>query len=172
MTHPIFARLDAQMQQVEGELQNLRNSHALSEALKVNHADLYDEWTHRAALAEGIRSVYGGLESIMKAIADEIDGYEAPQSESWHEKLIDQMSVPIENTRDAMLSPNTRSLLHELRKFRHVLHHNYAQNLEMSKVLENYQRLMLSFPAFKGDYIRLSEALQKTAQSGLGGGPK
>ena len=61
MTHPIFARLDAQMREVESELQNLCKSHAKSEALKSSHADLYDEWTHRSALAEGIRSVYGGL---------------------------------------------------------------------------------------------------------------
>ena len=160
MTHPIFARLDDQLREVEAELRNLRNSDARSRKLKETNPSLYNGWTHRSAIAEGIRSVYTGLESIMKAIADEIDLYEAPRSDNWHEKLIDQMAVGIDGVRDAVLSPDTRAMLHELRRFRHVVHHNYAQRLETAKVLENRERVEKAFSAFKRDYAHLSKALQ------------
>lgn len=160
MTHPFFARLDAQLRQVESELQNLQTSHAKSLQLKSRHAKLYDEWTHRSSIAEGIRSVYTGLESIMKAIADEIDMYEAPRTENWHEKLIDQMALRIDGIREAVLSPRTKELFHELRRFRHVLHHNYAQHLEVARVLENHERVRQAVQAFSQDYKRFSEALQ------------
>jgi hypothetical protein len=160
VTHPLFARLDEQLRLAEAELDNLHTSHAKAGRLKAKHPELYDEWTHRAALAEGIRSVYAGLESVMKAIADEIDHYEPPKAPDWHEKLIDQLAVRVDGVREALLDPGTKALLHELRRFRHVVHHNYAQKLEMNKVLENYQRLTRAFAAFARDYRRLAEAMQ------------
>lgn len=172
MTHPIFARLDEQLRLVEAELRNLGNSDAGSRRLKRINPALYDAWTHRSAVAEGIRSVYTGLESIMKAIADEIDLYEAPRSDNWHEKLIDQLAVSVDGVRDAVLRPDTRAMLHELRRFRHVVHHNYAQHLDMAKVLENRKRVEKAFAAFKGDYARLSKALQAPRTKRRGRGPR
>ena len=168
MTHPIFARLDDQLRLVERELENLRTSDAKSRELKTSHKSLYDEWTHRSATAEGVRSVYSGLEKIMEAIANEVDQYDPPHSDNWHEKLIDQLGVNIDGVRGPLLSPGTRAQLHELRKFRHVLHHNYAQSLETAKVFENYDRLKKAVPAFKRDYKRLAKALQapQTASRG------
>jgi hypothetical protein len=165
VTHPIFARLDDQLRLVEQELQNLRASDAKSRELKARHPQLYDEWTHRSATAEGVRSVYSGLEKIMEAIANEVDQYEPPRSDNWHEKLIDQLSVKIDGVRDALLGPGTRAQLHELRKFRHVIHHRYAQSLETAKVFENYERLRKAVPAFKRDYKRLAKALQAAPES-------
>ena len=160
MTHPIFARLDQQLAAAEAELRNLEHSHARSEALRTGHPKLYDEWTHRSALAEGIRSVFTGLEGVMAAVATEIDGYEAPAAGGWHEKLVDQMAVPIDGVRAALLDANLRAMLHELRRFRHVLHHNYAQHLDTKRVLENYRLLRKAFAAFKAAYRKLSAALQ------------
>jgi hypothetical protein len=164
MTHPLFARLDEQLRLAEAELENLRTSDAKSHKLRSKSPELYDEWTHRAALAEGIRSVCAALESIMKAIVDEIDRYEPPQGKDWHEKLIDQLAVRVDGVREAMLDAGSKALLHELRRFRHVVHHNYAQNLETKKVFDNYQRLKQAFAAFKRDYKRLSSAMQAPAK--------
>ncbi len=172
MTHPIFARLDDQLRLVERELENLRTSDAKSRELKTSHKALYDEWTHRSATAEGIRSVYSGLEKIMEAIANEVDQYDPPHSDNWHEKLIDQLSVRIDSIRGPLLSDGTRALLHELRKFRHVVHHNYAQRLDTSKVFENYDRVKKAVPAFRRDYLRLSKALQTPQAAGQPSVPK
>lgn len=160
MTHPLFARLDEQLRSARVELDNLKRSDAKSRRLRSAHSELYDEWTHRASLAEGIRSVYSAIESIMRAIADEIDHYDPGRGADWHEKLVDQLSVHVAGVREAVLQGETRALLHELRKFRHVVHHNYAQNLEMKKVSENYSRLKRVFASFKKDYQRLSAQMQ------------
>ena len=160
MTHPLFARLDDQLRLVEQELENLRTSDAKSRKLRAAHPALYDEWTHRSATAEGVRSVYGGLEKIMEAIANEVDQYDPPRSDNWHEKLIDQLAVSINGVRGPLLSPGTRAKLHELRKFRHVVHHNYAQALETSKVLENHARLKKAVAEFKRDYKRMAGTVQ------------
>jgi len=160
MSHPIFARLDDQLRQLEEELGNLQTSERNSREIKKSAPRLYDEWTHRSAIAGGVRSVYSGLESIMNSIANEIDQYEPPRGEHWHEKLIDQLAVSIEGVRGPLLGPGSRLLFHELRKFRHVVHHHYAQNLEMPKVVENHARLKKAFAAFKRDYRRFSKALQ------------
>ena len=160
MTHPLFARLDEQLRLAEGELANLQASDTKSRKLKSTNPELYDEWTHRSSLAEGIRSAYAAIESMMKAIADEIDHYEPPRGKEWHEKLIDQLAVRVDGIRNAMLDAGTKALLHELRKFRHVVHHNYAQKLEMKKVVENHTRLKQAFAAFRRDYKRLSAAMQ------------
>jgi len=158
--HPLFARLDEQLRLAEAELENLRTSDAKSQKLKSANPELYDEWTHCASLAEGIRSVYAALESIMKAVADEIDQYEPPRGKDWHEKLIDQLAVRVDGVREAMLDASSKAALHELRKFRHVVHHNYAQKLEIRKVVENYGRLKRAFASFKRDYKRFSSAMQ------------
>ncbi len=172
MTHPIFARLDDQLRLVERELGNLRTSDAKSRQLKASHQALYDEWTHRSATAEGVRSVYSGLEKIMEAIANEVDHYDPPRSDNWHEKLIDQLAVSIDGIRGPLLGEGTRAVLHELRKFRHVIHHNYAQSLETSKVFENYERVKKAVPAFKRDYKRLADALQTPQVAGAGPVPQ
>lgn len=172
MTHPIFARLDDQLRLVEQELGNLRASDAKSRKLKATLPALYSEWTHRSATAEGVRSVYGGLEKIMEAVANEIDQYDPPRSDNWHEKLIDQLAVSIAGLRGPLLSPGTRGQLHELRKFRHVIHHNYAQALDTSKVFENYDRLKKAVPAFTRDYKRLAKALEASQTAGRGQVPK
>lgn len=67
-----------------------------------------------------------------------------------------------------MLDAGSKALLHELRKFRHVVHHNYAQKLETAKVLENYSRLKRAFASFKRDYKRFSSAMQAPAADRLG----
>ena len=169
MTHPLFARLDEQMRLAEAELANLQTSDSKSRKLKSTHPGLYDEWTHRSSLAEGIRSAYTAIESMMKAVADEIDHYEPPQGKDWHEKLIDQLAVRVDGIRNAMLDADTKALLHELRKFRHVVHHNYAQKLEMKKVVENHTRLKQVFASFRRDYKRLSATMQATESTPASG---
>ena len=100
MAHPLFARLDRQLELVRSELGNVEQSEARFRRLKALArqrriaADLYHEWSHNASLADGIAAIYSGLESILEAIGAEIDQY-TPRGEASHADLVDGMAVKV-----------------------------------------------------------------------------
>ena len=89
MAHPLFARLDRQLELVRGELANALEADRLFHALRRRAArrkadrDLYHEWSHNAALADGVSAIYTGLESVLEAIGNEIDEY-TPRGDASH----------------------------------------------------------------------------------------
>src|SRR5438128_5349915 len=139
MAHPLFARLDRQLELVRGELANAleadRRFHALRRraARRKADRDLYHEWSHNAALADGVSAIYTGLESVLEAIGKEIDEY-TPRGDGSHAELLDGMALAVEGVRPSLLSEATRDLMHEARKFRHVVRHKYALHLKRRDV--------------------------------------
>jgi hypothetical protein len=160
-THPLFARLDRQLALVRRELSNVREADRRFRALRRRAArrepggELYHEWSHAASLADGIASVYTGLESILEGIANDIDEY-APRGDASHADLIDTMAVAVKGVRPALLAEPTRELMHEARKFRHVVRHNYALQLRLADVGRNVRLGRKLVPAFAGDYRRFA----------------
>src|SRR5216117_3743541 len=131
MAHPLFARLDRQLELVRGELANAleadRRFHALRRraARRKADRDLYHEWSHNASLADGVSAIYTGLESVLDAIGNEIDEY-TPRGDASHADLVNGMALAVNGMRPAVLSDATCELMHEARKFRHVVRHKYA----------------------------------------------
>lgn len=153
MAHPLFARLDRQLALVRRELANAAEGNRRFQALKKRHRDLYHEWSHGASLADGVSAIYTGLESVLEAIANEIDEY-APRGDASHAALVDGMAAPIKGVRPAVLAETTRELMHEARKFRHVARHKYALQLRMAEVRRNLGLARKLVPAFERDYRR------------------
>lgn len=170
MTHPIFARLDDEVRLVEREFANLVASNEKSTALRERAPDLYGEWTHRAALAEGMRAVYKGLEDVMRAIANEIDGYDPSKGPNGHEALVKQMAAGIGGIRGPFLGPELVPLIHELRQFRHKVHHGYAQHWELARLQENLARCEEAVPLFRKAYDDLARRMQEAPGDRGGGG--
>lgn len=153
MAHPLFARLDRQLELVRRELANVAEAERRFLALKRLHGKLYHEWSHNASLADGICAIYTGLESVLEAIGNEIDEY-APRGDSSHADLVDGMAVAVRGVRPALLSEAARELMHEARKFRHVARHKYALHLKRSDVARNFRLAKKLVPAFEKDYRR------------------
>ena len=159
MAHPLFARLDRQLEMVRRELadaaeadRRFRALHRLAGAGKPAGA-LYHEWSHNASLADGISAIYTGLESVLEAIGNEIDEY-TPRGDASHADLVDAMASALDDVRPAVLGEATRELMHEARKFRHVVRHKYALSLKRAEVARNFRLAKKLVPAFLKDYRR------------------
>lgn len=164
MAHPLFARLDRQLELVKSELANAveadRRFAALRQRATRRMADrsLYHEWSHNASLADGISALYTGIESILEAVGNEIDEY-TPRGDASHADLVDGMAVDVKEMRPAVLSEPTRELMHEVRKFRHVVRHKYALQLRRRDVARNFALVKKLVPAFERDWRRFTRTM-------------
>jgi len=164
VAHPLFARLDRQFELVKGELANAVEADRRFGTLRRRAArrkadrDLYHEWSHNASLADGISALYTGIESILEAVGNEIDEY-TPRGDASHADLVDGMAVEVKNVRPAALSESTRALMHEVRKFRHVVRHKYALQLRRRDVARNFARATKLVAAFGRDWRRFTRAM-------------
>ncbi|MDJ0582848.1 hypothetical protein [Crocosphaera sp.] len=86
------------------------------------------------SLALNLHGIYTGIERIFEVIATEID-LSLPTGNKWHRDLLDQMAVNITNVRTEVITEETRAILDELRRFRHVIRSAYSFELDKDKVL-------------------------------------
>jgi hypothetical protein len=160
MAHPLFARLERQLELVRRELANAAEADRRFRALRAlsvrgKAGALYHEWSHCASLADGVAAIYTGLESVLEAIANEIDEY-APRGDGSHAELVESMAAGLKDVRPAVLRAATRDLMHEARKFRHVVRHRYALQLRMGEVARNFGLARRLVPAFTRDFRRFA----------------
>lgn len=171
MTHPLFARLDRQLELVRRELGNVSEADRRFRALRKLTAPgrkgggLYHEWSHCASLADGVAAIYTGLESVLEAIGNEIDEY-VPRGDGSHAELLDGMAIAIRGVRPAVLSEATRRLMHEARKFRHVVRHKYALELRRADVTKNLALARKLVPAYRRDYRRFAALMLAVGATG------
>ena len=164
MAHPLFARLDRQFELIKQEFANVVEADRRFRELRRRAArskaahDLYHEWSHNASLADGISAIYTGIESMLDAVGGEIDEY-TPRSDASHADLVDGMAVEVKGVRPAVLSEATRELMHETRKFRHVVRHKYALHLKRRDVARNLAFVRKLVPAFERDWRRFVAAM-------------
>lgn len=163
--HPLFARLDRQLALAKKEFSNVEAAEARDLRLKKMRSGLYNKWAHNASIAEGIRAIYGGLESILLTIAKATDEFE-PSGESWHADLISAIADPLEDIRPAVISRKTRDLLDSIRGFRHVVNHKYALELKRPLVQRNLKTLRRLVPLFERDFRTLVTIMTKEEPSG------
>ena len=166
--HPLFARLDRQLALATKEFSNVEAAEARDLKLKKMGSGLYNKWAHNASIAEGIRAIYGGLESILLTIAKATDAFD-PSGESWHADLIGTMADPLEDIRPAVISAKTRDLLDSIRGFRHVVNHKYALELKRPLVQRNLKTLRQLVPLFERDYRVFVKFMTKEETSGSRG---
>jgi len=171
VAHPLFARLDRQLELVRRELENVTESDRRFRALRrlANAAKpgggLYHEWSHNASLADGVCAIYTGLESVLEALGNEIDEY-TPRGDASHAALVDGMAVAVAGVRPPLLAEGTRELMHEARKFRRVARHKYALHLRRSDVGKNLHLVKRLVPAFERDYRRFVKSMLEERPAG------
>ncbi|MCK6529573.1 hypothetical protein L6R50_19130 [Myxococcota bacterium] len=75
---------------------------------------------------------YTGLESLLQRI-ERTFGAE-PSGGDWHDELLQGAFLEIPRVRPAVLRPDSRRALGELRRFRHFFRHAYAVSLDAGRI--------------------------------------
>ncbi len=117
------------------------------------------------AVALNLQSFYTGAEQALEAIAIEMDGG-LPQGANWHRELLRQLSAPLVGLRPPVLQSDTKLLLDELRRFRHVVRNVYAHVLDPSRIAELGEALPSGISSLRRDlqaFMKLLEQLDREA---------
>jgi hypothetical protein len=118
------------IQRIQVELDQIKRAERLAEKRwKKALSDL----DYLGSVALDLLNFYSGIERIFEIIAKGIDG-KMPKNGEWHRKLLDQMASEIQTVRPAVLSPESKSILDEFRKFRHLARTIYSFQLNPEKI--------------------------------------
>lgn len=98
------------------------------EKAKSQHDDYYLD-----GVALNLHGFYSGLEKIFEKVASTVDG-SVPSAANWHQELLAQMSMEIQDVRPAVISDELRDLLEDYRGFRHVVRNVYTYHLSPEKM--------------------------------------
>jgi hypothetical protein len=114
------------------------------------------------AAALRLQSLYTGIERCFVQIVRVLNGG-PPDGADWHRRLLDRMTVPTE-IRPALLDAATAKGLAELMRFRHVVRHLYAYELEPEQVQRLLERALELWPAVEQHLVAFDAWLQALVQ--------
>ncbi|MFN7214886.1 hypothetical protein [Microcystis sp.] len=112
------------------------------------------------SIALNLHGVYTGIERIFEVIAKKID-QRFPTGDKWHRDLLEQMSVDIPKVRKAVITEETRLILDELRRFRHLVRSAYSCQLDEEKVLIIAHQIVNSYQTIINDIQLFCHNLSK-----------
>jgi ribonuclease HepT-like protein len=115
--------------------------------------------------ALNLHDFYTGLERIFLHIASGVD-QSAPSGPDWHRELLRQMSVDAPGLRPAVLSSATAGAIDEYLRFRHVVRHVYAFQLEPERVERLAHRLRPTVRDVAADLGAFAAWLEGLAHAG------
>lgn len=114
------------------------------------------------AAALRLQSLYTGIERCFVQIVRVLNGG-PPDGADWHRRLLDRMTVPTE-VRPALLDSSTAKGLAELMRFRHVVRHLYAYELEPEQVQRLLRRALELWPVVDYQLVVFDSWLQALAE--------
>jgi len=97
------------------------------------------------AAALRLQSLYTGIERCFVQIVRVLNGG-PPDGADWHRRLLERMAVATDS-RPALLDASSVKGLAELLRFRHVVRHLYAYELEPDQVLRLLTQALALWPA-------------------------
>jgi hypothetical protein len=110
--------------------------------------------------ALNLHDFYAGLERIFTLVASGVD-QSTPAGAEWHRELLRQMTVEIPGLRPRVISTELATDIDEYLRFRHVVRHIYAFELDPRKVkqlamslrsvFERIQEAIMDFAAYLRD---------------------
>ncbi|WP_375455311.1 hypothetical protein [uncultured Methylobacterium sp.] len=151
---PVFAKLGPKLERAGRERANLDAFLARYDTLP---ADRATAWGRLTAIAAAVHNAYDGVEDVLLALANDVDGA-LPTGDTAHQDLLDQMRADIPGLRPAVLDDDLYIALTELKGFRHRVRHNYGFDLDAARTEQNRMLVQATFPKFV-DAIRTLERL-------------
>ena len=88
---------------------------------------------HLDSVALHLHGLYTGIERLLELISRHIDG-RLPSGNTWHRDLLLQMSQEVPSVRPAVLGASRLDGLDDLRRFRHLVRHVYATQLDRERM--------------------------------------
>ncbi|MFN8592282.1 MAG: hypothetical protein U0031_12555 [Thermomicrobiales bacterium] len=117
------------------------------------------------AAALNVHDFYTGLERIFTRVATTLD-QTLPAGPEWHRELLKQMAVEIPGLRPAVLTPELVADVDEFLRFRHVVRHLYAFELDPERIDRLVHRLGPTSRALLAALASFATALEMMAEAG------
>jgi hypothetical protein len=114
------------------------------------------------AAALNLHDFYSGLERIFAHVASGVD-QSVPSGLDWHRELLRQMTVAVPGLRPAVISVEVSSAIDEFLRFRHVVRHIYAFELDPERVERLADRLRPTFQAVEAALVAFATHLEGLA---------
>jgi hypothetical protein len=105
---------------------------------------------NRAAAANFSQSFYNGVENILRRTSKYCD-VPLPKSEQWHSELAERFTSEYHSAYHLplLLPPAIVTQMKILRRFRHLIMHGYAMNLDWERMRLNVELIPITFPIFR-----------------------
>jgi hypothetical protein len=114
-----------------------------------------ESFTELAGAAYLLHNIYNALENTFEQISRSFENHVKDVSK-WHKELLGKMFLDIPGIRPAVFPQELRSILNELRGFRHIFRHSYDFEIDPRKlqiVIEDFsakqEKLVMALSAFK-----------------------
>jgi len=112
------------------------------------------------AIALNLHDFYCCLERVFEQVARQVDS-SIPEGHDWHRSLLRQMAVAVSELRPQVLSLESVRLLDEFLRFRHLVRHSYAFDLDEPRVVALVDGLSLCFERVYKELLAFSEFIQQ-----------
>jgi hypothetical protein len=123
-----------------------------------------DQDVYLDSVALNLHAFYAGLERLFELIAGQVDGGKLGGA-AWHVELLRQMSVSLERVRPAVISPASVAALDEYRKFRHLVRHVYAINLDPERMEALMNSLAPTWEKVQSELLAFADFLEQLARA-------
>jgi len=116
------------------------------------------------ALASYINDFYRRCERMSERVAVTLDGG-LPQGKNWHQALLHQVAEPGGENRPPLWHGSLLMELDAYRRFRHVVHHKYGDDLRPDYVLELAEMAPGMLPKIQGAIAQFTDWLEQQGVS-------
>ena len=145
-------------------MEELENISRIANIIKKRKKDIrkerLDTDVYLDSIIHNIENFYMGIEEILKRIAVFTDEG-IPEGPGWHISLIKGMAKDIPGVRPSVIREETRILLDEYRKFRHLVRNIYTFNIIPQKVMKLAQGITKAFDMLQRDIKNILITLEK-----------
>ncbi len=118
------------------------------------------------SVALNLHGFYSGVERLFELIARHIDrDRELATGESWHQDLLQRMKKDIQQTRPAIISDESASVLDELRRFRHLVRNIYTFSLIPEKIEPLVSSLPELWSRLRAELLAFADFLEDVAEA-------
>jgi hypothetical protein len=112
------------------------------------------------SVALNLHGFYSGFERVFIQIAETVDG-DLPYGENWHELLLQQMGNEIAGVRPAVISTESRNLLNEHRRFRHIVRNVYTHHFDPDRIRKLVNSASIAFEHLKAELSAFADFLDR-----------
>jgi hypothetical protein len=118
---------------------------------------------HLDSVALQLHGFYTGIERMFELIARHIDG-QRPGGDAWHRGLLQQISREVAGVRPAVVGESRVERLDDLRRFRHLVRHLYATQLDRERMYPLVEALPTLWQEVRADLLAFSAFLDDLAK--------